>query len=206
MFSFFCFFKKKKVLHYSWGLNWCTDACLNGIVTAAWAALSKCVRMHVGGLGIHSHNNESSMAHLTISEAAMTPYLAERVLLLNIKGGKTRRKKKKKKGTIMDWNEWCHLGFERIHFGCALLIWAGGEYIDGMKLLLSWLWFHFVFGMTLLRLCKSSSYHPLPFSPTTSAAKSVISRSSACWLPIRKSVKKHNQFSRCICLKHALHA
>lgn len=48
-----------------------------------------------GGLGIHSHNNESSMAHLTRSEAAMTPYLAERVLLLNIKG-------EKKKGTIMD--------------------------------------------------------------------------------------------------------
>lgn len=130
MFSFFCFFKKKKVLHYSWGLNWCTDACLNGIVTAAWAALSKCVRMHVGGLGIHSHNNESSMAHLTISEAAMTPYLAERVLLLNIKGGKTRRKKKKKKrhdhglkwmmpfGIWEDsfWMCFTYLGWRRIHW------------------------------------------------------------------------------------------
>lgn len=44
-----------------------------------------------GGLGIHSHNNESSMAHLTRSEAAMTPYLAERVLLLNIKGEKKKK-------------------------------------------------------------------------------------------------------------------
>lgn len=51
----------------------------------------------MGGLGIHSHNNESSMAHLTISEAAMTPYLAERVLLLNIKGGNKKKKKEKKK-------------------------------------------------------------------------------------------------------------
>lgn len=113
MFLFFCFLKRKKVLHYSWGLNWCTDACLNGIVTAAWAALSKCVRMHVGGLGIHSHNNESSMAHLTISEAAMTPYLAERVLLLNIKGGKTRKKKKKKARSWTEMNDaiWDLRGF-----------------------------------------------------------------------------------------------
>lgn len=41
------------------------------------------------------------MAHLTISEAAMTPYLAERVLLLNIKGGK-KQEEEEKKGTIMD--------------------------------------------------------------------------------------------------------
>lgn len=27
--------------------------------------------------------------------------------------------------------------WDLIHFGCALLIWARGEYIDGMKLLLS---------------------------------------------------------------------
>lgn len=40
------------------------------------------------------------MAHLTISEAAMTPYLAERVLLLNIKGGWGEQEKQK--GTIMD--------------------------------------------------------------------------------------------------------
>lgn len=42
------------------------------------------------------------MAHLTISEAAMTPYLAERVLLLNIKGG---RKKKKEKKKARSWTE-----------------------------------------------------------------------------------------------------
>lgn len=67
----------------------------------------------MGGLGIHSHNNESSMAHLTISEAAMTPYLAERVLLLNIKGGKTRKKKKKKARSWTEMNDaiWDLRGF-----------------------------------------------------------------------------------------------